>query len=54
MKNYLYDYLTDECDGCLFWGDGTDDKGIGCDLPAPNIDCPFFAKVYQEGQSEQK
>jgi len=54
MKNCLEDYLTDKCGGCPFWCDGTDDRGIGCAIPAPIMSCPFYAKMIREMESEQE
>ncbi len=48
MKNCLEEYLTDKCAVCIFWADGTDDRGIGCAIPAPIMECPAFAKMYAE------
>ncbi len=53
MKNCLEEYLTDECNRCPFWTDGTDDRGIGCAISAPIMLCPAFAKMYQEEESKR-
>ena len=47
-KSCLDGYLTDKCAGCPFWSDGSDDRSIGCNIPAPIMRCPAFAKMYDE------
>lgn len=54
MKNCLDGYLTEECANCLFWADGTDDRGIGCAIPAPIMDCSYFAKMFNEREAQRK
>lgn len=51
MRSCLEGYLTEKCSGCPFWLDGTDNRGIGCNIPAPIMDCPAFAKMFKEEES---
>lgn len=55
MRNCLEGYLTESCENCPFWADGTDERGIGCAIPVPIMSCPYFAKVCeQEAKSERE
>lgn len=54
MKNCLEEYSTEKCESCPFWADGTDDRGIGCAIPAPIMDCSCFAKMFNEREAVQR
>lgn len=54
MKNCLEEYLTEKCANCPFWADGTDNRGIGCVIPAPIMYCPYFAKMFNEQETQRK
>lgn len=54
MKSCLDGYLTEKCANCPFWDDGTDDRGIGCAIPAPIMECPYFYKMFNEREAQRK
>lgn len=54
MRNCLEGYLTEKCQGCPFLADGTDDRGIGCAIPAPIMKCPAFAKMCKEEEKNDQ
>ena len=51
-KSVLNGYLTDKCEKCPFWADGTDERGLGCAIPFPIIECPFFRKIFEGGEKD--
>lgn len=44
-RNCLEEFLTDKCEHCPFWEDGSNGR-VGCAIPAPIMACPAFAKMY--------
>lgn len=54
MKNCLVEYLTEKCVNYPFLADGTDDRGIGCAIPAPIMGFPYFAKMFNEREAVQR
>lgn len=54
MKNCWDGYLTEKCANCPFWADSTDDRGIGCAIPAPIMGCPYFAKMFNEQEAHKE
>lgn len=62
-NNALTGYLTEGCPHCPFWHDeegnnkalarvhkiktGNDISSIGCHVPVPIIDCPYFYEMYK-------
>lgn len=53
-KNCLEEYLTEGCPTCPDWADGTDDRGIGCATRWPIMECPHFAKMYNEEEAKKR
>ena len=46
--------FTEGCVTCPFWSDGEDDRGYGCCIPAPIMECPFFRKMYEEEEAKNE
>ena len=52
-KSCFNGYLTDECEACEYWRDGTiPGKGIGCGCPFPIMQCEAFARMLEEEEVE--
>lgn len=46
--------FTKGCKTCPFWANGEDDRGYGCAIPAPIMECPHFRKMCEEEERKQK
>lgn len=46
MNNCFEGFLTEHCEGCPWWADGTQGKGLGCATPFPIMACPHFKEMY--------
>lgn len=54
-KNCLDGYLTIACSICPDWADGTEpEKGFGCATSRPIMDCPFFRKMFEDEEEEER
>lgn len=51
--DHCFEYLTEHCAECVDWRDGQDDNGTGCFLNAPIMECPHFAKMYNEEKTKR-
>lgn len=51
-KNCLVEFLTEDCERCPFWS--SIENSVGCCIPAPIMECPSFAKMYEEEQKKAK
>ena len=47
-RNCLVEYLTPACATCPDWCDGTNDKGIGCGIHGPIMECAAFREIYED------
>ena len=46
--------FTEGCANCPFWLDGSDNRGYGCGIPAPIMECQYFRKMYEEEEAKNK
>lgn len=46
--------FTEGCSNCPFWADGSDDRGYGCAIPVPIMECPYFRKMCEAEEAKQK
>lgn len=50
-KSCLDGYLTEGCETCEYWEDGSNlDKGLGCNCNFPIMWCAHFEKMYNENE----
>ena len=54
MKSCFDGYLTEACATCPDWADGSDERGLGCATHYPIMECPHFARVFNEEQSNHE
>ena len=53
-KSCFDGYLTEGCKTCPDWADGSDDRGIGCACHFPIMQCPHFAKMFNEEEAQRQ
>ena len=48
LPSVLDGYLAPECAECEDWSDGSDGRGLGCNIRVPIDLCPAFKRVMEE------
>lgn len=52
MPRSVFDgYLVPECETCPDWEDGVNSDGLGCGAHFPIMECPYFARMYEEEEN---
>ena len=57
MPRSVFEYGTDfteGCEHCPFWADGSDNRGYGCAIPAPIMECKYFRQMYEKEESQAR
>ena len=51
-RNVLEGFLTEQCEKCEFWQDGSNDT-LGCGYPGPIDNCDAFKKMFEANEKEE-
>ena len=44
--------FTAGCKNCPFWADGSDNRGYGCAIPVPIMECKYFREMYEKNEKK--
>ena len=54
MRSVFEGYLTDDCEKCPFWSDGTNGTALGCAYIGPIMNCSSFKRMYEEDAKNEE